>query len=123
MIHFAYWKPSLILFAVATRQSPAGQRVDSMSVNGTTYDVYIEKYQKDASGNNGNTCTLCSVLRAETLVSRSTGYKRLYRLPAATWNAEHDSWSSAMRYLKEMGSPKSTISRSIFGNCQALATW
>ena len=38
-------------------QSPAGQRVDSMSVDGTTYDVYIEKHQTDASGENANTWT------------------------------------------------------------------
>jgi len=38
-------------------QSPAGQRVDSMSVNGATYDVYLEEHQRDASGENANTWT------------------------------------------------------------------
>jgi Glycosyl hydrolase family 12 len=38
-------------------QPPAGQRVDSMSVNGVTYDVYIEEQQRDASGQNANTWT------------------------------------------------------------------
>jgi hypothetical protein len=38
-------------------QSPAGQRVDSMKVDGNTYDVYVEKHQTDASGENANTWT------------------------------------------------------------------
>ncbi len=38
-------------------QSPAGQRVDSMSVDDTRYDVYIERHQKDASGENSNSWT------------------------------------------------------------------
>ncbi len=38
-------------------QPPAGQRVDSMIVNGTTYDVYIEEHQRDASGQNANSWT------------------------------------------------------------------
>jgi len=35
--------------------SPAGRRVDSMEVNGVTYDVYMEPHQRDASGRNANT--------------------------------------------------------------------
>src|SRR5271165_184634 len=38
-------------------QSPAGQHVDSMTVNDATYDVYIEEHQRDASGGNANTWT------------------------------------------------------------------
>lgn len=38
-------------------QSPAGQRVDSITVNGTKYEVYIEQHQRDASGENANTWT------------------------------------------------------------------
>ncbi len=47
----------IMIWVDSARQSPAGQRVDSMSVNGTTYDVYIEKHQKDASGENANSWT------------------------------------------------------------------
>jgi Glycosyl hydrolase family 12 len=38
-------------------QSPAGQRVDSLNVNGTNFAVYIEPHQHDASGANANTWT------------------------------------------------------------------
>lgn len=38
-------------------QSPAGQRVDSLTVNGTKYEVYLEQHQRDASGENANTWT------------------------------------------------------------------
>jgi len=38
-------------------QSPAGRRVDSMTVQGTAYDVYVEEHQKDASGANANSWT------------------------------------------------------------------
>jgi Glycosyl hydrolase family 12 len=44
----------IMIWTVHAAQSAAGQRVDSMSVNGTTYDVYIEEHQKDASGANPN---------------------------------------------------------------------
>jgi hypothetical protein len=37
--------------------SPAGRRADSIAVNNTTYDVYIEPHQRDASGQNVNTWT------------------------------------------------------------------
>jgi hypothetical protein len=38
-------------------QSPAGRRVDSLDVNGTKFEVYIEPHQHDASGENANTWT------------------------------------------------------------------
>src|SRR5271166_5716720 len=38
-------------------QSPAGQREDSMNLDVTTYDVYVEKHQTDASGENANSWT------------------------------------------------------------------
>lgn len=38
-------------------QSPAGRRVDSIAVDGITYEVYVEPQQKDASGQNANTWT------------------------------------------------------------------
>jgi hypothetical protein len=45
----------IMIWTVRAGQSPAGQRVDAMSVNGVTYDVYIEEHQRDASGQNVNT--------------------------------------------------------------------
>ena len=47
----------IMIWVDSARQSPAGQRVDSMSVNGTVFDVYIEEHQRDASGANSNTWT------------------------------------------------------------------
>jgi len=47
----------IMIWTVRAGQSPAGQRVDSMIVNGVTYDVYIEEHQRDASGQNANTWT------------------------------------------------------------------
>jgi hypothetical protein len=47
----------IMIWTDCSAQSPAGQRVDSMSVNGTTYDVYVEEHQEDASGQNANSWT------------------------------------------------------------------
>jgi len=47
----------IMIWTDFARQSPAGHRVDSMSVNGTSYDVYIEEHQRDASGESANTWT------------------------------------------------------------------
>jgi hypothetical protein len=61
-------------------QPPAGQRVDSMIVNGTTYDVFIEEHQKDASGENANSWTYVAfvaqkpVLRGPLEISAFTDY-------------------------------------------------
>jgi hypothetical protein len=38
-------------------QQPAGQPVDSLTVNGTRFEVYIEPHQADASGANANIWT------------------------------------------------------------------
>jgi hypothetical protein len=47
----------IMIWTVRSNQSPAGQRVDSTTVDGTTYDVYIEEHQRDASGENANAWT------------------------------------------------------------------
>jgi hypothetical protein len=44
----------IMIWTVRAGQPPA-ERVDSMGVNGVTYDVYIEDNQRDASGQNANT--------------------------------------------------------------------
>lgn len=48
-------------------QSPAGQHVDSLFIEGTTYDVYIEKHQTDASGENANTWTYVAFVAQKPL--------------------------------------------------------
>lgn len=47
----------IMIWTDRARQPPAGRLVDSMSVSDTTYDVYIEENQRDASGKNTNTWT------------------------------------------------------------------
>jgi glycosyl hydrolase family 12 len=47
----------IMIWTLRAGQPPAGQRVDSITVNDVTYDVYIEEHQRDASGQNANTWT------------------------------------------------------------------
>lgn len=57
----------IMIWTARDSQAPAGQRVDTFSVNGTTFDVYIEEHQRDASGRNANTWTYVAFVPAKPL--------------------------------------------------------
>jgi len=81
----------IMIWTAHSWQPPAGRRVDSMEVNGITYDVYIEPHQTDASGQNANTWTYVAfvpagpVLRGPLEISTFLGYL----LRRGTLSADH----------------------------------
>ena len=54
----------IMIWTAYARQSPAGHRVDSIAVQGITYDVYIEPHQTDASRQNSNAWTYVAFVPA-----------------------------------------------------------
>jgi Glycosyl hydrolase family 12 len=70
----------IMIWTASAWLSPAGRRVDSMTVNGITYEVYIEPHQTDASGQNANTWTYVAfvpstaVLRGPLDITAFTDY-------------------------------------------------
>jgi hypothetical protein len=54
----------IMIWTATAWLSPAGRRVDSMAVNGISYDVYIEPRQTDASGQNANSWTYVAFVPA-----------------------------------------------------------
>jgi len=55
----------IMIWTAYASQSPAGRRVDSLAIQGRTYDVYIEPRQTDASGQNSNTWTYVAFVPAK----------------------------------------------------------
>lgn len=81
----------IMIWTAHSRQSPAGRPVDSMAVNGITYDVYIEPHQMDASGQNANTWTYVAFVPATPVLRGPLEISAFleYLLRHGTLSADH----------------------------------
>lgn len=81
----------IMIWTDRSAQSPAGQRVDSMIVNGATYDVYIEQHQTDASGQNANTWTYVAFVAQKPVTHGPLDISAFidYLLRRGTLNSSH----------------------------------
>lgn len=58
----------IMIWTMSSGQSPAGQRVDSITVSGVSYDVYLEPNHKDASGQNQNSWTYVAFVPSQPVL-------------------------------------------------------